>query len=133
MKEVFIFLENENYNLRSGTHLTNRNIHTVHFGTDTVTNLGPRIWKLVPDEIKNASSLLVFRSRINLGEPLIIALADSVKLFSRILVLLKSFQITNKAHDYIYPNIRYSDYGVIIVDTVITSCLDTPRQHERNL
>ena len=28
MKEVFIFQENENYNLRSGTHLTNRNIHT---------------------------------------------------------------------------------------------------------
>ena len=52
MKEVFIFQENENYNLRSGTHLTNRNIHTVHFGTDTVTNLVPKIWKLVPDEIK---------------------------------------------------------------------------------
>ena len=64
MKEVFIFQENENYNLRSGTHLMNRNIHTAHFGTDTITNLGPKIWKLVPDEIKNASSLLVFKSRI---------------------------------------------------------------------
>ena len=64
MKEVFIFQENENYNLRSGTHLTNRNIHTAHFGTDTITNLGPKIWKLVPDKIKNASSLLVFKSRI---------------------------------------------------------------------
>ena len=64
MKEVFIFQENENYNLRSGTHLMNRNIHTVHFGTDTITNLGPKIWKLVPDEIKNVSSLLVFKSRI---------------------------------------------------------------------
>ena len=64
MKEIFIFQENENYNLRSGTHLMNRNIHTVHFGTDTITNLGPKIWKLVPDEIKNVSSLLVFKSRI---------------------------------------------------------------------
>ena len=63
LKEVFIFQENENYNLRSGTHLMNRNIHTAHFGTDTITNLGPKIWKLVPDEIKNASSLLVFKSR----------------------------------------------------------------------
>ena len=64
MKEVFIFQENESYNLRSGTHLMNRNIHTTHFGTDTITNLEPKIWKLVPDEIKNASSLLVFKSRI---------------------------------------------------------------------
>ena len=64
MKEIFIFQENENYNLRSGTHLMNRNIHTAHFGTDTITNLGPKIWKIVPDEIKNVSSLLVFKSRI---------------------------------------------------------------------
>ena len=43
----------------------NRNIHTVHFGTETITNLGPKIWrKLVPDEIKNVWSLLVFKSRI---------------------------------------------------------------------
>ena len=64
MKEVFIVQENENHNLRSGTHVTNRNIRTAHFETDTITNLGPKIWKLVPDEIKNASSLLFFKSRI---------------------------------------------------------------------
>ena len=92
-EEVFIFQENENYSLRSGTHLTNRNIHTAYFGTDTITNLGPKIWKLVPDKIKNASSLLVFKSRIKHG-PLITALADSVKLLFNILILLKSFQIS---------------------------------------
>ena len=54
MKEVFIFQENENYNLRSDKSITNRNIHTAHFGTGTITNLGPKIWKLVPNEIKNA-------------------------------------------------------------------------------
>ena len=42
----------------------NRNIHTTHFGTDTNTNLGSKIWKLVSDEIKNASSLLIFKYRI---------------------------------------------------------------------
>ena len=63
-KEVFIFQGNENYNLRSDTHLMNKNIHTARFGTDTITNLRPKVWKLVTDEIKNASSLLVFKSRI---------------------------------------------------------------------
>ena len=63
MKDIF-FSKNENYSFWSGTHLANRNIHAAHFGTDTITNLGPKIWKLVPDEIKNASSLLAFKSRI---------------------------------------------------------------------
>ena len=43
MEEIFIFQENENYNIRSATHLTNRNIHTAPFGTDTITNLGPKL------------------------------------------------------------------------------------------
>ena len=63
MKEVCIFQENENYDFKSGTHLTNRNMHAVHFGTLTITNLGPKLWKLAPDEIKNASALSVFKSR----------------------------------------------------------------------
>ena len=52
MKEVFVFQENENYNLRSSVHLANRNIHILHFGIDTIINLGPKLWKLVLDKIK---------------------------------------------------------------------------------
>ena len=63
MKEVFVFQENENYDLRSGTHLPNSNMHTTHFGSDTVTNLLFKLWKLLPDEIKNALPLSVFKSR----------------------------------------------------------------------
>ena len=100
MKEVFIFQENENYNLRSGTHLTNRNIHAVHFGTDTITNLGPKIWKLVPDEIRNASSLLVSKSRIKTWT------TDNCpcrlcKTFVKDLGFIEVFQISNRIHDYI--------------------------------
>ena len=68
MKEVFISQENENYDnyhIRSGTHLANRNtVHTAHFGTDTMTNLEPKLWKLTPDKIKNALTLSVFKSSI---------------------------------------------------------------------
>ena len=39
MKDVFIFQENKNYDLRSDTHLANRNMSIAHFGTDTITNL----------------------------------------------------------------------------------------------
>ena len=64
MTEVFIFQKNEKYDLRSDTHLANRNIHTEHFGTDTLTNSGPNLWKLVPYRIQNASTLSISKSRI---------------------------------------------------------------------
>ena len=39
MNEVFDFQENESHNLGSGIHLASRNMHTAHFGTDTISSL----------------------------------------------------------------------------------------------
>ena len=64
MNEVFNFQENESYNLRSGIHLASRNMHTAHFGTDTISSLGPKLWKLIPDKIKQASTLSAFKAKI---------------------------------------------------------------------
>ena len=57
MNEVFNFQENESYNLRSDIHLVSRNMHTAHFGADTISSLGPKLGKLKPDKIKHASTL----------------------------------------------------------------------------
>ena len=64
MNEVFNFQENESYNLRSGINLASRNTHTAHFGTDTISSLGPKLWKLIPDKIKHAPTLTVFKAEI---------------------------------------------------------------------
>ena len=64
MKEIFIFHENLTYNVRSGNHLTRRNIRTTHYGIETMSNLGSKIWDLLPEKIKNASSLSVFKTKI---------------------------------------------------------------------
>ena len=64
MNQVFNFLENESCNLRSGVHLASRNIHTAHFGTDSISSLGPKLWKLIPDKIKHASTLSAFQAKI---------------------------------------------------------------------
>ena len=64
MKKIFIFHENPTYNLRSGNHLTRRNIRTTHYGIEKISNLGAKIWDLLPEEIKNASSLFVFKTKI---------------------------------------------------------------------
>ena len=57
MNEVFNFQENESYNLRSDIHLVSRNMHTAHFGADTISGLGPKLGKLIPDKIKHTSTL----------------------------------------------------------------------------
>ena len=64
MNEVFNFPGNESYNLRSDIHLASRNTHTAHFGNDTISSLGPRLWKLIPDKIKHASTLSAFKAKI---------------------------------------------------------------------
>ena len=64
MKEIFIFHENPTYNLRSGNHLTRRNIRPTHYGIETISNLGAKIWDLLPEEIKNTSSLSVFKTKM---------------------------------------------------------------------
>ena len=62
MRDIFHFQENENYNLRSGTHLASRNMRTTLFGKETVSNLEAKIRPLFPEEPKNASSLRVFKN-----------------------------------------------------------------------
>ena len=64
MNEGFNFQENESYNLRSCINLVSRNMRTAHFGTDTISSLGPMLWKLIPDKVKHASTYSVFKAKI---------------------------------------------------------------------
>ena len=64
IREIFQFQGNENYNLRSGTHLASRNMRTTWFGKEAVSNLGAKIWPLLPEELKNGPSLQVFKNKL---------------------------------------------------------------------
>ena len=63
MKEIFIFQENEIYNLRIGNYLAWKNIQTTQYGIESVSNIGAKLWALLQREIKN-SSLSVFENEI---------------------------------------------------------------------
>ena len=54
MNQVFNFQEKESYILMYG----------IHFGTDTIYSLGPKLWKIIPDKIKYASPLSAFKAKI---------------------------------------------------------------------
>ena len=64
MKQVFDFQE-PYYNLRSETSQFRReNIKTTHYGIQSAKFLGPKIWAMVPQSIKNCKSLQEFKKLI---------------------------------------------------------------------
>ena len=57
MKDVFPLNENLCYNTRNKRTLNSRNIRTVHFGSETLSQLAPKIWQLLPQEIQKLESV----------------------------------------------------------------------------
>ena len=69
IKDIFE-LQNPSYNLRSSCNQFRReNIKTVHYGLQSVRYLGPKIWELVPNNIKYSNSLSKFKKLIKSWKP----------------------------------------------------------------
>ena len=68
MGEVFRIKEIK-YDLRTDLSLVSKNIRTVHYGLESISYLGPRIWKLVPNNIKESTSLGSFKMAIKRWVP----------------------------------------------------------------
>ena len=58
------------YNLRNAHTFDTSNVRTVHFGTETTSFRGPKIWQILPDQIKGAKSLTEFKNKIERWEPI---------------------------------------------------------------
>ena len=65
MKEIFVFQENQTYNLRSGNNLARKNIRTTQYGIESFLKL----WSLLPREIKSSSSHTIFKNKIRKWTP----------------------------------------------------------------
>ena len=98
MNEVFNFQENESYNLRSGIHLADWNMHNAHFGTGTIFSSGPKLWKVVSDKIKHASTLSAFKAAKNKFWTISNCPCRPCKILVKVLVLLKFVQVSNEIH-----------------------------------
>ena len=61
---------NEVYNLRNNNLFSIPAVRTVFHGSESISFLGPKIWTILPDDIKNAKSLGgVFKSKIKSWKP----------------------------------------------------------------
>ena len=70
MKEVFPFNENTSYNTRNKRKFHSRSKKSVTFGSEMLSHLAPKIWELVPVEIKNVDSVASFKRAIKKWKPI---------------------------------------------------------------
>ena len=68
MNEVFAFVEKP-YLLRTNEHFRVERIHTTRYGLETPSYLGPKLWKLVPQEFKSLATLEEFKEKIKTWVP----------------------------------------------------------------
>ena len=52
------------YEFTENAHFTPQNIKSVYDGSETISYLGPKIWNLVPDNIKDSQNVSNFESKI---------------------------------------------------------------------
>ena len=69
MNEVFPGNFTLNYNLRRHPEFASRAINTVHYGSESLSFLGPKIWEMLPVDLKNSDSLDSFKSGIKNWRP----------------------------------------------------------------
>ena len=63
MKDIFPINRNL-YGLRQNSQFSRSRINTVYHGTESISNLGPNIWDLVPSNLKEISDLNKFKKAI---------------------------------------------------------------------
>ena len=64
MKDVFPLNDDSGYSTRNKRTFKSRRVKTVRYGTDSLAYLAPKIWELVPNEMKNLESLTAFKTAI---------------------------------------------------------------------
>ena len=56
--------QNPNYQLRHTLHFSIPPVRSVYNGTESLPFLGPKVWDIVPTELKEVKTLSAFKSRI---------------------------------------------------------------------
>ena len=69
VKGLFQFRNDIPYNLRQRSQFHIPPVRTVFSGTESIKYLGPKIWELIPDEMKELESLWEFKRAIKLWKP----------------------------------------------------------------
>ena len=62
-------LSNPTYNLRNKRDFVSNHKQTVYLGTESLSYLGPKLWDLLPQDLKTLTSLTQFKSQVKKWVP----------------------------------------------------------------
>ena len=62
MTEIFKF-KNHSYDLRENNCLERPIIKSCKYGSETVSNLGPKLWDIVPENIKKLNLFRILKTK----------------------------------------------------------------------
>ena len=68
LNEVFVPRQC-NYELRGYNFLERRRVNSVRYGTESISLLAPKIWEILPKEIKDSDTLQIFKAKIKKRVP----------------------------------------------------------------
>ena len=63
LNEVFVPLQC-NYEPRGNNFLERRRVKSMRYGTESISSLAPKIWEILPNEIKDSETLQIFKAKI---------------------------------------------------------------------
>ena len=69
LQEIFQFRDAMPYQLRKQTDFPIPSLHSVVNGTESIKFLGPKIWKILPKDIKQLQNLKEFKKAITQWKP----------------------------------------------------------------
>ena len=64
-----LFVRQTHCNLRNPHHFAIPSINSVYYSSENISNLGPTLWNLVPDRLKELNSLSSFKNEIKRWQP----------------------------------------------------------------
>ena len=64
MNNIFKLQAENSYNLRQVSEFSRPMVKSVHHGTESISYLGPKIWDILPEKIKNIGNLQHFKKEI---------------------------------------------------------------------
>ena len=59
----------EVFEIKEASHFKRENVKSTHYGIQSVRHLGPKMWNVVPQNIRESSSLNEFNSSIKFWKP----------------------------------------------------------------
>ena len=68
LNEVFVPRQS-NYELRGNNFLQRRRVKSMRYGTESISSLAPKIWEILPNEIKDSDTLQIFKAKIKKWGP----------------------------------------------------------------